>query len=204
MPKHLHSLPAPLAAPKCPWCPYTPAGPWALTLPASYQCTKIPVHPWQSSMFLWHPYTPRSPQCPLIPYTPTGPKPLYSLPVPNATLTPPDGPQHPYTLYQSPNAPWGHTLPASPNAPLPAPWHPCDTPTPLLVQASSGKQCYYCRSAWHPQRASTYKRLFTLEGNYIVCICSILGAYWFLANTWQLHVMSKLQLVMFSTHVQDC
>ena len=107
-----------------------------------------------------HPYTscqpPMHPANPYIPYWPQCPTPcwpLHSLPAPLCT---------PHTPYLPPNAPYTLLAPNAPTSILaPKPQHslsvpqctsdtPCqltdtpDTPTPLLVQASSGQQWYYC------------------------------------------------------------
>ena len=120
-------------------------------------------------MPLW---CPRYPYWPLSSYTPCQPPmhpwhPIHPLMAPNTPYTstsPPMAPWYPDT----PAGSWGHTLPASPQCTPCKPLEIPDTPTSLLVQASSGQQWHYCRSTWHPQRTSIYERPFTLEGNYLV------------------------------------
>ena len=150
--------------------PYTPMLLYSYR-PEYLHSLSVPVHLWYplmaanppdgSLMSPWHPYTPSNPWCHLHPYWPSTytpaspqctPDNLHSLMDPHApdTPTPPRSPQCPLMLPMSLLVPEGiHWLPA-PNAPLPAPWHPLTPPTPLLVEAFSGQQWYYCRSAWHP------------------------------------------------------
>ena len=169
-PQSLHSLPAPMH----PWDPLHPLlppwfshSPYQPPIPPDVPTPLLapqPHTPWQPPMHPWHLLHPcLSPDSPIPHTTPTSP-PMPPMPItPLLALSPalPDSSPmhswHPYILCWSPTLP--HTpywLPMPPDAPIPLPSlnptlpasHP-DTPTPLLVQTSSGQQCYYCRSAWH-------------------------------------------------------
>ena len=169
-------LPAP-DAPNAPYTPYQPPiyplmAPTPLLAPQplhSLPGLNTPWDPLHPLLATWHPYQPPIP--PWCPYTSAGPQPLHFLPISNAPLTPPTplpAPSHPLMppmpiqplpapLYSQcplhlcwPLSPYTHRHPS--NAPITCltPYASYLTPPiPLLVQASSGQQCYYCRSAWH-------------------------------------------------------
>ena len=157
-----------------PLMPYTPDGPWyppdtptpqwppsAPTLSGSPNASMTPPTPPAGLLMPLHSLpVPNTPWCPLHLCWPLSP---YSLTAHNALLTcpsPPVDPVTPHTPYWLPNAPWCPYTPLSLSTTLPAsspmyPWHPLHLllaswhPYTLLVQASSGQQWYYCRSAWH-------------------------------------------------------
>ena len=191
-PEYLHyaSLPSasltPLAAPNSPDSPLTPyplGSPWCHLYPYWPLCTytpcQPPMHP-DTSIPPDSLLTPLHPQrAPLMPpISKLAPEHLHSLPAPNAPLTPlhslmdpsgtptlPRSSSMPPDAANTPAGPWGHTLPASPQC---TPASPLTPPPPLLVEASSGQQWYYCRSAWHPTENCYIRKPFTREGNYLV------------------------------------
>ena len=130
---HPQWLPMPLWHPLHPYFPnatYTPVGPSIYT----------PYQPPNAPLASLHP------QCLLMPPIPIlAPEHLHTLP---ASMHPwhPLHPLMPHTPLGAPNFPWCCPYPCWPLSTY-IPRQPLDTPTPLLVEASSGQQWYYCRSA---------------------------------------------------------
>ena len=147
----------PCQPPMHPWHPYTPW--WNPDTPGS------PLMPLTDFQCLWHSHTFRS--LPMPPYAICTPVDPWAPTLPASAPMHPWHPLHTWQISQQPlilptplgasNAPWCHLYPCWPlntytpcqpqcTPDTPHPWHPYT----LLVEASSGQQWYYCRSAWHP------------------------------------------------------
>ena len=126
-----------------PWCPQFPYTPYKSLYPcwplSTYTPCQSPMHPWHSLHLLTAPW------CSLLPYTPYQPPMPPDAPIPLLVLKAYTSCQPPIHLYQ----------------PLDTPLTP---PTSLPVQASSGQQWYYCRSAWHATENFYTQKTFYLQG----------------------------------------